>query len=1069
MSQSFAFNEKYLSQIPALQLLINLGYTYLLPAEALEERQNKKSNVILENILTKKLKQLNKINFKGKEYLFSEENIQTAVQKLKNIKYDGLVYTNEQIYDLITLGTSLEQTIDGNKKSHSLQYIDWHDWENNDFHVTAEFSVERTRSSETARPDIVLFVNGIPFTVIECKKSAIDVEEAVSQNIRNQLENYIPKLFIYTQLIIATNKNHVKYGTTGTSSKFWSVWHEKNIDKKIIYTLINTPLKIEAKQKLFSTQEFNKARYYFDELAATGRETTEQDVSLYSLCRPDRLLDLTYQFIVFDGGVRKIARYQQYFAVKKILDRIQEFEPEGRRKGGVVWHTQGSGKSLTMVMLAKALALDPNISKPRIILVSDRKDLDKQLKDTFISCDLEPQQAKSGRHLLELLEADKTSIITTIINKFAAALNVRKFKKDSANIFILVDESHRTQYGKLHPKMKQMFPKGCYIGFTGTPLTEKEKNTANKFGGIIDKYTIKEAVGDKAVVPLIYEGRHGELEINNKPLDNWFDRYSKGLTTKQKIDLKKKYSRASNFSKAEQVVFSRAFDLSEHYRQNWQGTGFKAQLVAPDKRTALQYQKFLDEFGYVSSEVIISAPDSKKDKDDPKKEKSDELVEFWNDMMERYGSEKEYNDRIIESFKKGDKPEILIVVDKLLTGFDAPVNTVLYITRTLKKHTLLQAIARVNRLYANDETGATKEFGYIIDYEGVLEELEKALAKYSSWQGFDAEDLEEILTKLNNTISKLPQERKDLLDIFKTIKNKQDEEAYERLLADEKIRDDFYEQLARFSKTLAISLSSEEFITETPEAEIKDYERDLKRFQNLKAAVKLRYSDSVDYRDIEPKIRKLLDIHLGASEVTQIVEPVNIFDDLAFSRAIARQKSRASQADFIASLTKRTITEKMDEDPAFYRKFSQLLQQAIDDYRDRRISEADYLNKAREVRQAVVTHQDREVPEAIDGDGDALAYWGLIKPFFTPYISDPKTLEKISVDAALAILQIVRENIIVDWVNNAEIKKGMMNAIDDYFYDVVCNEHHIDLSSEEMDAIIDRSLNLATKRFVGRV
>ena len=343
MSQSFPFNEKYLSQIPALQLLINLGYTYLLPQEALEERQNKTSNVILENILIKKLKQLNKINFKGKEYLFSEENIQSALQKLKDIKYDGLVNTNEQIYDLITLGTSLEQNIDGNKKSHSLKYIDWENWENNDFHVTAEFSVERNRSTETARPDIVLFVNGIPFTVIECKKPAIEVQEAVSQNIRNQKEDYIPKLFIYTQLIIATNKNAVKYATTGTSSKFWSVWREKNINPKNIFNLINTPLENQAKQKLFATKDFSKARYFFDELVTKERQTTEQDINLYSLCHPKRLLDLARQFTVFDAGIRKIARYQQYFAIKKILNRIKTVDETGRRQGGVVWHTQVPG------------------------------------------------------------------------------------------------------------------------------------------------------------------------------------------------------------------------------------------------------------------------------------------------------------------------------------------------------------------------------------------------------------------------------------------------------------------------------------------------------------------------------------------------------------------------------------------------------------------------------------------------------------------------------------------------------------------------------------------------------
>ena len=1065
MSESFKFNEKYLSQIPALQLLINLGYKYLLPEEALVERQKKKRNVILENILTEKLKKLNQISFRGQEYPFSKENIQTALEKLKDIKYDGLVNTNEQIYDLITLGTSLEQTIDGSKKSYSLKYIDWDNWQNNDFHVTAEFSVERTSSTETARPDIVLFVNGIPFTVIECKKPDIEVEEAVTQNIRNQQEDYIPKLFIYSQLIIATNKNEVKYATTGTASKFWSVWREKEFDRSGVSTLINTPVNEEANDKLFATHDFSKARYYFDELARQKREVTGQDKDLYSLCRPDRLLDLTYQFTVFDGGDRKIARYQQYFAVNKILKRIQSFDTEGRRQGGVIWHTQGSGKSLTMVMLAKAIALDPKISNPRIILVTDRRSLDKQLKDTFVSCDLEPQQAKTGRHLLELLEADKTSIITTIINKFAAALNVRKFQNDSANVFILVDESHRSQYGKLHPKMKRVFPKGCYIGFTGTPLMKAEKSTADKFGGIIDEYTIKDAVEDKAVVPLLYEGRHSDQEINQKPLDDWFERYCQGLTPEQKADLKRKYSRASNISKAEQVVYLRAFDISEHYRQNWQGTGFKAQLVAPDKLTALKYKNFLDEFGYVDSEVIISPPDTKKGSKDPKVENEDEVVKFWKQMMQRYGSEEEYNKRIIDSFKNGDRPEILIVVDKLLTGFDAPVNTILYITRTLREHTLLQAIARVNRLYVNDEIGAVKEYGYIVDYEGVLEELEQALATYSDWQGFEAQDLEQTITNLRTIIAQLPQVRADLLDIFKTIGNKQDEEAYEKLLKDEKIRDDFYEELAQFSKTLAIALSSEEFITQTPDHLIQSYQQDLKRFQNLKAAVKLRYSDAVDYRDIEPKIRKLLDTHLVASEVTQVVQPINIFDELAFSEAIAKQKSTASQADLISSLTERTITEKMESDPAFYRKFSELLKQAIEDYHAQRISEADYLTKAQEIRKAIVNHQDEEIPVAIAEDKNVVAYWGLIKPFLEAHIEDAETLEQVSLDAALAITDIIGQNAIVDWINNEEVKKDLMNAIDDYLYDVICDRLNVELSTEEMDKIIEDAIRLATRRF----
>lgn len=405
----FQFNEEYLSQIPALQLLINLGYKYLPPKEVHKQRRGKLSNVLLEDILNSQLQQLNRISFKGQEYLFSEANIQEAILRLKNIRYDGLLKTNEAIYDYLTLGTSLEQTIDGNSKSYSLRYIDWRNWKNNVFHVVAEFSVERTRSTETIRPDIVLFVNGIPFAVIECKSPKNEVEQAVSQSIRNQHDEFIPKLFTYTQLLLATNRNDVKYATVGTSAKFWGFWREELDREEDITTLVNTPLPEDQKNRLFS-DEFKPARSDFDNLAAAGtRQNTIQDRTIYSLCRPERLLDLTYQFTVFDAGVRKIARYQQFFAVKNILQRVKQVDAQGRREGGVIWHTQGSGKSLTMVMMGRALALDPDISNPRIVLVTDRVDLDEQIKKTFASCGMQPVQANSGRHLIKLIE--KKSIL----------------------------------------------------------------------------------------------------------------------------------------------------------------------------------------------------------------------------------------------------------------------------------------------------------------------------------------------------------------------------------------------------------------------------------------------------------------------------------------------------------------------------------------------------------------------------------------------------------------------------------------------------------------------------------
>ena len=470
MKNSFTFSEKHISQIPALQLLVKLGYQVLSPEEALVARLNKSSNVLLEIVLQEQLKKLNHIAYKGQSFLFSEENIQTAIQRLKTIKYDGLVRTNEQIYDMLTLGIALEQSIEGNLRSYTLNYINWNEPQKNMYHVIPEFSVQRNRSSKTARPDLVLFVNGIPLCVIECKSPKTELAQAVSQNIRNQRDEYIPKLFTYAQVLIGVNKNEGTYATTGTPAKFWGIWKEQGDRETPLARLVNKPLTPVQKNKLFSA-DFKDARPYFDDLdKQEDREVTGQDQLLYSLCRPERLLELSHKYTLFDGGYKKIARYQQYFVVRSALKRIKKQDQTGRRQGGVVWHTQGSGKSLSMVMLARNLALEPTLRNPRIVLVTDRDDLDKQLGNTFAACGLNPQRARTGRHLVELVKNNHTSIITTIINKFAKAMELSKSQDLSPDIFMLVDESHRGNYGTFAARMRQMFPNACYIGFTGTPL-----------------------------------------------------------------------------------------------------------------------------------------------------------------------------------------------------------------------------------------------------------------------------------------------------------------------------------------------------------------------------------------------------------------------------------------------------------------------------------------------------------------------------------------------------------------------------------------------------------------------
>ncbi len=1060
----FTFNEKHLSQIPAIQLLINLGYEYISPSETLEERQGRTSNVLLEGILRDKLKAINRIRYKGSEYLFSEENIQSAIQKLKNVRYDGLLKTNEAVYDLLTLGTAMEQTIEGNSKSFTLNYINWQNPPRNCFHVITEYRVERSRSTENARPDIVLFVNGIPFCVIECKSPNVEVDQAVSQSIRNQSDEYIPKLFIYTQMVMGLNKNNATYATAGTAVKFWSVWKEPQMDAseceyEKLWKLVNKPVEQSILLKLANSLKFDPESINEDRLI------TEQDKAIYSLCRPERLLELAWKFTVFDGGIKKIARYQQYFVVKTTLERVKQFDSSGSRKGGIIWHTQGSGKSLTMVMLARNLALDPAITNPRIVLVTDRDDLDKQLKNTFAACGLEPSRATSGRNLLELAAEQKAGVITTLIHKFDKAMTCRKHQDKSPDIFVLVDESHRTQFGSFSAKMRQMFPNACYLGFTGTPLLKKEKNSFVKFGGLIDPhYSITQAVEDEAVVPLLYEGRHVEMEQNKVAIDLWFERHTHGLTRKQQADLKRKYARAEMLNKADQVIYMRAFDISEHYRENWQGTGFKAQLVAPSKVAALKYLAYLDEIGIVAAEVVISPPDMREGFEETDDEPSDEVVKFWQQMMRRYGSEEEYTKQLINQFKHGSEPEILIVVDKLLTGFDAPRNTVLYLCRMLREHTLLQAIARVNRLHEG------KEFGFIVDYVSVLGELDKALTMYGAFEGFDESDLTGTLVSINSEIDKLPQKYSDLWDIFKSIKNSYDEETYEILLADEAVREEFYQRLSEYGKTLAIALSSNHFLAKTDEQIITRYKSDLKKFQVLKAAVKLRFAETVDYRDYEPKIKKLLDTHIQANEVIQLNEPVNIYDDKMFAQVKEKQgvyktpRTKASQADTIAHATKRVIALEMSEDPAFYEKFSKLIQQAIEDFRAKRISDMDYLDRVTEIRNKVVGKVHDDVPEKLRGNENALAYFGVLKPFFEKHNLNEFEVENISSDTAVAINTILESRRKVHFWDDEDAQKQAVNEIDDYLYDEVKNNKGIELGLDQMDEIISKTLQVAKSR-----
>lgn len=1051
-------------------MLVGLGFTPLSQEEALRLRGGRLRNVVLDDVLAEQLMKINRFTHRGREYAFDLEDAHEAMRRLKPTpdRLKGLRGTNQDIYDALILGTTITKTIDGDSKSYSFRYLDWETPANNVFHVTAEFSVERTGSSKTKRCDIVAFVNGIPVLVIENKRPTESLKKADSQLIGYQNEDNIPQLFHFAQLLMSMNRNEARYATVGTPRKFWQTWRDEEDRDEDIARIANRPLSEAEKAAIFSG-DFAPARRYFDEMAAEGaREVTAQDRTIHALCRPERLLDIIRRFTVFDGGVRKVARHQQFFGIRRAIETVRQFNPDGSRKGGVIWHTQGSGKSLTMVMLGRALALEPSIENPRILIVTDRDDLDKQIKATFKSCDMEPVRATSGANLLELIR-NRTPLVTTIINKFDTALRNSDFADDDPNIFVLVDESHRSQTGRygghsqFATKMRRLLPKACYLGFTGTPLLKKEKNTLSTFGRLIHHYKIDEAVADGAVVPLLYEGRMVEQQVSGGVIDKWFEKISEGLTDSQKADLKRKYSRMDALAKTDQAIRAKAFDISEHFRQHWQGTGFKAQLVAPSKAAAVKFKEVLDEIGHVTSEIIISPPDENEGNEEVDQESKDLVRRFWSRMMDRFKTEEEYNRQIIEAFKGSGDPEILIVVSKLLTGFDAPRNTVLYVCKSLKEHNLLQAIARVNRLY--EEDGVEKQFGFIIDYEGLLGELDKALTTYSAFEGYDPSDLAGSVHDIREEIRRLPQLHDQLWDLFKPVRNKKDMEQFEQLLADEALRQDFYARLKAFSRCLHISLSSDKLHDVFDEPKIDALKRDWKQFSELKRSVQLRYQETVDVREFEPKIQKLLDDHVVAMPAETIIEVVNINDPDALQAIVEETGvSEASRADRIASATRRVISERMEEDPTFYKQFSELLEETIQAYREKRLSERDYLNSVTDLASKVARKErSRDVPESIRGNEDAQALFGILEGKLET--TDGEVPDDAMAAVALAILDIIKAHLIVGIWSNDVAQNNLRNAIDDYFFDVLRDEKGIELPVETLDEIELKIMDLARARF----
>lgn len=984
----------------AIEVLINLGYKEInIPIESLS------NNLILSEVLEDQIQKINSYEYNGQRCQFSKENVKKAVEDINIELTSGLISTNEKIYDLLTIGKSYQETmIDGSKRFYDIKYIDFCNPENNVFNIVQQFSVKGT-NEKYMRFDIVLFINGIPIAIIECKSPEEKLEQGISQMIMSQK---VEQLFKFIQIIMVTNSEDCKYATCGTALPLWSTWNEQENN------WVNTKLA----------------------QVAQNRKITFQDRAIVSLFSPERILDIIKNYIIFENGKKKICRYQQYFTVKSILKRINEFDSRGKRKGGVVWHTQGSGKSMTMAYTVKQILEQVNSKDAKVVLVTDRVDLDSQIHKIFNKIGIQAIRASTGQNLVQLIQNENVKIITTVINKFEAAIK-SDLSIESKNIFILIDEAHRTQYGEINRKMQNVFKNATYISFTGTPLMQKDKDTFKKFGDLImPTYTINKAIEDKVIVPLIYESKIPQLPIENiNKINPIYDEMA--------------------YNSCERI-HAIALNINEHYMKNFKGTGFNAMLACGSISQAINYYKELKNIGDLEVAIIVSLLD--KDEDEIhqiKDERKNNLENFYSNLVKEYKNVKDYEDITKYKFIKGDI-DILIVVDKLLTGFDAPKASVLYIDKSLKGHNLLQAIARVNRVYEG------KDYGYIIDYRGLLGELNKALTMYNEvdLDHFSEEDLKQTIYYIDLKIQKLQESYKKLLDIFKYINNKQNIEEYEILLENKEIRNNFYDEFYQFASLFNIILSSKNGTDKVGKEIIEKYKKALKFYQNLRKEIKIRYSDDIDHKEYEIKLQKMLDTHINAKGELKIEELADITDKVKLEKEYQIMTTSRAKADLIRTRIVKTINEK-NEKSQYYDKFIKRIEEIMEKYTNKDISDDEYLKEILKLKEEFILGDAKGTyPKNIKSEEEKAIY-GVIYNIIQSKLNQNCTIEEIG-KIAINIKESIQKRIKRDWKSNEEVQNSIKMFIDEEIY-IYIKEKNIELSFDEIDIIIEAILKVAMR------
>ena len=873
------------SELPALKQLVAMGYEYKTQAE-LNKSRRKYSEVLLYDMLEKAIRRLNPE--------IDEEGIRDAMSQLEEDRYPyhlPSVDTNEKLRaKMIELSQTgglnpvvVTQNFGDGPEQKIVKIFDFQDVSNNDFLVTNQFRLQGFRNP--IFPDIVIFVNGIPLVIIECKDPTIPrpLEQAFEKNFtryQNPRQGF-EKIFFYNHAMIATCGMLAVAGTLQSHINHYAKWAS------------SYPLSIDDVKK-----------------SCNGR-AREQEVLIAGLLSKQNLLSHLQNFVIYETingqKVKKIAKHQQFRAVTKSIGRIGSVE-KIKDKGGVIWHTQGSGKSLSMLWFASQLMY--KFGNPPIVIITDRKQLDKQVHETFKNCGFPtPIRAKNGKHLKDLLANPRGKTIMTVINKFSAEMKDHTDER----VICLVDEAHRTQFKITAEQMRAAMPNAIFFGFSGTPINRKDKSVYRVFGPMLDKYGFKESQADGATVPILYEGRLSELFVEGgDTIEQVFDRvigHDDTISPDLQEILKKQYVTKEKIAESPSRIKRISLDIVAHYTSHIQPNGYKAMMVAPSREAAVLYKRELDKLNAPTSKIIMTSSLGETGKDGLS----------WDE----YFLTPEQREQESEKFKRSDSPvKIIIVVDMLLVGYDVPICQVLYLDKVIKEHNLLQAIARVNRPY--DEP---KKYGLIVDYSGVTKELQKALEMY------DAQEIYGALESIDKMLPELHKRHHNVMAYFDGI----DRRDYDSIL--EKFEPvDLREQLEYDFKMLSRALDAV-----MPDKEADPYIPDFKFASEARQLIRTRYDGiKPSTRPYAKKIQQLIDDHIRSLHISSLVNPMEISYENFLVFLQKNVKSDRAKAALIKTRASSVIKEMMPNNPAFYESLRERLERIIQEEVKRRKENADY-------------------------------------------------------------------------------------------------------------------------------